>query len=105
MVTSKGFLSTHKGTRNHSQYVHMGSVVQWFAKYGPRTSTMSIIYELIRNAISQGQPNGVAVKFTCSALEAWGSLVWIPGAGICTVHQAMLWLRRTYKAEEDRHRC
>ena len=34
---------------------------------------------------------GAAVKFTCFALGAWGSLVRIPGADLCTTSQAMLW--------------
>ena len=39
----------------------------------------------------RGRPGGAAVKFTGSALVARGSLVWIPGAKICTAWQAMLW--------------
>ena len=41
------------------------------------------------------------VKFTRSALVAWGLLVWILGMDLRTAYQAMLWLRPTYKLEED----
>ena len=32
----------------------------------------------------RGQPGGAEVKFTCSAVVAWGSLVRIPGADLHT---------------------
>ena len=38
----------------------------------------------------RGQPSGVVVKFACSALAAWGSLVRIPATDLGTAHQAML---------------
>ena len=53
----------------------------------------------------RGQPSGVMVEFTCSAWAAQGLQVQIPGADLCTAHQAMLWWHPTYKIEEDRHRC
>ena len=37
---------------------------------------------------SLGWPGGVAVKFVCFALVAWGSRV---GIRVWTQHQAMLW--------------
>ena len=52
-----------------------------------------------------GQPSGAAVKFTHSTSVAWGSLVWIPGADLCTACQAMLWqASHVKKIEEDWHR-
>ena len=44
---------------------------------------------------------GVVVKFTCFALAAQGSRVWILGRDLQTAHQAMLWQHPTYKTEED----
>ena len=38
-----------------------------------------------------GRPGGAVVKFPCSALVAWGSLVQIPGVDLHTACQAMLW--------------
>lgn len=35
-----------------------------------------------------GQPGGLVVKFAHSALAAWASQVWIPGAGLRTARQA-----------------
>ena len=45
----------------------------------------------------RGWPSGVVVKFEHSALASWGSRVRIPGADLCTAHQAMLWQHPTYK--------
>ena len=39
----------------------------------------------------RGQPGGAVVKFSHSALAAWGSLVQIPGMNQSTACQAMLW--------------
>ena len=47
--------------------------------------------ECFKEESDGGRPSGVAVKFTHSALATWGSRVWIPGADLCTAHQAMLW--------------
>ena len=52
----------------------------------------------------RGRPSGAVVKFTCSALAAWGLWVWILGADLHTGHQAMLWRHPTYKIEEGGHR-
>ena len=41
--------------------------------------------------ILEGQPNGIVVKFACSALAAWSLLVQILGMDLCTTHQAVLW--------------
>ena len=57
----------------------------------------------INECIFRGQPSGIVVKFACSALVAWGSWVWIPGADLHIAHQAMLWQCPTYKVEEDWH--
>ena len=38
-----------------------------------------------------GRPGGIAVKFLSLALAAWGSLVRIPCADICTTCPAVLW--------------
>ena len=38
-----------------------------------------------------GRPSGVAVNFACSTSVVWGSPVWIPGADLHTICQAMLW--------------
>ena len=53
-------------------------------------------------SISWGWPSGIVVKFTHSALKAWGSWVQIPGADLHTAHQATLWRHPTYKIDEDR---
>ena len=45
----------------------------------------------------QGWPGGTVVKFACSTSAAWGLWAQIPGADLGTAHQAMLWLRPTYK--------
>ena len=34
------------------------------------------------NLKQRGRPGGIAVKFTCSALAAWCSQVWILGADL-----------------------
>ena len=39
----------------------------------------------------RGRPSGTAVKFTHSALGAWGSPVQIPGVDLRTTCQTMLW--------------
>ena len=39
----------------------------------------------------RGQSGGTAVKFAHSTWAAWGSLVQIPGADLCTACQVMLW--------------
>ena len=36
-------------------------------------------------------PSGAVVKFARSASVAQGSLVWIPGADLCTAWHTMLW--------------
>ena len=59
----------------------------------------------IRIEMSCGWPSGIAVKFTCSVLAAWGSLVWILGVDLHTTPQAKLWWRPTYKVEEGGHGC
>ena len=52
-----------------------------------------------------GWPGGRAVKFTRSTSAAWGLLVRILGADLCTTYQAMLRQHPTYKVEEGGHRC
>ena len=54
---------------------------------------------------SRGQPGGAAVKFSHSALAAWGSLVWISGADTALLGKACCGRCPTYKVEEDRHGC
>ena len=44
-----------------------------------------------------GRPGHLMVGFTRSALVAWGSPVWVPGADPHIAHQAMLWQHPTYK--------
>ena len=58
-----------------------------------------------KNKIKRGQLGGVVVKFVCSALVAQGSWVQITSADLHTAHQTMMWRHRTYKIEEDWHRC
>ena len=53
----------------------------------------------------RGWPGGVVVKFVCSTLAGWGSLVRIWGTDLCTAYKAMLWQGPTCKVEEDGHRC
>ena len=52
-----------------------------------------------------GQPGGAAVKFTCSALVAQGSLVQIPGADMTLIVKPCCGRHPTYKVEEDGHGC
>ena len=50
------------------------------------------IYAIKNNeAVFWEWPGGIAVKFAHSALAAWGSLVRILGADLCSTCQAMLW--------------
>ena len=49
------------------------------------------IWGIFKRAREGDQLSGTIVKFTCSALTAQGSLVWIPGVDLCTACQAMLW--------------
>ena len=50
---------------------------------------MKILEQKIK--LLRGQPGGVVVKFTPSALAAWGSQFQIPGMDLHSAHQAMLW--------------
>ena len=52
-----------------------------------------------------GRPGGAAVKFTHSALAAWGSPVPIPGVDMALLVKPCCGGRPTYKVEEDGHRC
>ncbi|MDN2771501.1 hypothetical protein PAJ35_09050, partial [Campylobacter jejuni] len=49
-----------------------------------------LITNTTQNRIIWGQPSGTAVKFTRSALVAWGSPVQMLGADLRTTWQAML---------------
>ena len=42
-----------------------------------------------------GWPGGLVIKFAHSTLAARGLWVQIPGADLCTAHQAMLWQHPT----------
>ena len=44
-----------------------------------------------------GLDGGIAVKFTCSTLAAWGSLVQSLGTDLHAAPQAMLWWHPTQK--------
>ena len=62
----------------------------------------------VRKQISKtfrGWASGILVKLVCSILEANGLQVQIPGVGLPTAHQAMLWQHPIYKVEEDWHEC
>ena len=52
-----------------------------------------------------GQPSGAAVKCTCSASVARGSLVRSPGADMAPLGKPCCGRRPTYKVEEDEHEC
>ena len=60
---------------------------------------------IIKDNSNWGQPSGIAVKFTYSALVARGLLVQILSADLCIAYQAMLWRHPTYKVKQDGHRC
>ena len=49
----------------------------------------------------RGWPSDAAVKFTCSALVARGSPVWIPGVGMVPLGKPCCGRCPTYKVEED----
>ena len=53
----------------------------------------------------RGWPGGTAVKFRRSALAAWGSPVWIPGADMALLIKPCCGRHPTYKVEEDGHGC
>ena len=53
----------------------------------------------------RGRPSGAAVKCTCSASAARGSLVRIPGADMAPLGKPCCGRRPTYKVEEDGHGC
>ena len=71
------------------------------AKYNQMLDLLIYIFKLHTNNFKNtyksllltlfGQPSSVVVKFSCSALVAQVSLVWIPGAELSTAYQAMLW--------------
>ena len=52
-----------------------------------------------------GWPGGAVVKFTHSALVAWGSLVQIPGVDMALLGKPCCGRHPTYKVEEDGHGC
>ena len=52
-----------------------------------------------------GPASGIVVKFARSASAPQGLGIWIPGTGLHTAHQSMLWRHLTYKIKEDWHRC
>ena len=58
----------------------------------------------LKNKKEGGQPSGVAVRITSSALAAQILPVQIPGADLRTAYQSILWWHPTYKVEEDGHR-
>ena len=47
-----------------------------------------------------GLLSGTAVKFTCSASVAWGSLVQIPGVDLHTACQTTLWWAHFFQLPE-----
>ena len=55
--------------------------------------------------VSWGRPGGAAVKCTCSALAARGSLVRILGADMAPLGKPCCGRCPTYKVEEDGHGC
>ena len=65
------------------QLAHVGG--SWIIKY-----KSSLLKRMLRKSL-EGWPDGAAVKFTYSAVAAWGLLVQIPGADLHTACQAMLW--------------
>ena len=52
-----------------------------------------------------GQPSGTAVKFSCSALGAWGSSVRFPGIDMALLVKPSCGRRPTYKEEEVGQEC
>ena len=54
---------------------------------------------------TKGWPGEAAVKFTRSALVAWGSLVRILGANMAPLVEPCCGRCLTHKVEEDGHRC
>ena len=83
-----------------SYFVSSKSFCQFFSSPNP---TAICSQQKIRNEIFRGGPSDAVVKFTHSALVAWGSQVQIPGTDLHTAYQAML--ISIYKLEEDGHGC
>ena len=52
---------------------------------------------------NRGRPGGTAVKFACSTLVAWGSLVQIPGVDMALLGKPCFDRHPTYKVEDDGH--
>ena len=52
----------------------------------------------------RGRPGGIVLKFARSALAAWGSQVWVPGAELAPLVKPCCG-GIPYKIEEDWHRC
>ena len=71
----------------------------------PDLSSLRTALILTLHVKTGGQPGGAAVKFARSALAAWGSPVWIPGADMAPLGTPCCGRRPTYKVEEDGHGC
>ena len=76
--------------------------------YADRCATLECMLRdvaLARKYTFGASPVVQGLKFACSALAAWGSLVRIPGADMAPLGGPCSGRRPTYKVEQDGHGC
>ena len=79
---------------------------KFFYAYYLENYLISLIFIHLKKTIQgPGRPSGTAVKFTHSALAAWGSWVQIQVVDMTPLVKTCCGRRPTYKVEEDEHGC